>query len=124
LYAQHPGHEFVRKGQGVLIEAVVHAQNPAAATRFHSMNGIAGDGLNRLRQQGFALTPDQLPKPGTGGSHLVQALNRDARGRARRHDDIAPECLPSDQPAEKPHDSFISEPSYFGGTAIFQDIHE
>jgi hypothetical protein len=48
LYAQHPGHKFVREGQGVLIEAVVHAQDPAAAARFHSMNGIAGDGLKPL----------------------------------------------------------------------------
>lgn len=110
--------------QGVPVRPVVHGKDPAAAAGLDRMQGIAGHGLEGLRQKGLAIAHDQLPQAGAGITHLVQALEGSPRGGAPHLHDIAPERLPGDQGTEQAHDPLAPEHRDLVGGAILHHVDE
>jgi hypothetical protein len=59
LDPEHFCQKFMGQGQGVLIQAVMRAEEPAAASGLNRVHGIAGYGVIRLGEQCFVLGEHQ-----------------------------------------------------------------
>ncbi len=73
LYTQQLGQVRMGQGQEIFVDPIPRAQDPVAATRLYRMNCVARDTLERLDQQGLAVSADQLSQLGTGGHGLQQS---------------------------------------------------
>ncbi len=69
LYAQHLGQELVSERQRVLLQLVAQHEEPTAAARLDRMYGIAGEKLERVREQDLGITSNLTgPFKGEPGS--------------------------------------------------------
>ena len=122
LYAEHLGQELMRQGQGILVQAVVRTQEPAAAAGLNGVQGVAGHSVISLGEERLVVGEHQLLKSGAcpdGGMHVVE---RKPGGAARDLHDIAPERLSADKGAQQAEQPLTAEDRHLGQTAIVHHI--
>ena len=112
------------EGQGVLVQAVVRAEKPAAAAGLDRVHGIARHGVVRLGQKRLVVGEHQPLQSGAcldGRMHVVKGNPGDAAGDLHH---VASEGFAADKGAQQTEQPLASEHRHLGDTAIRHDIDE
>jgi len=120
LHTQHLCQGLMGERYVVLIGSVAGAQDRAAASGFHAVNGIARNALQRLREKSLYVAEQHLADPGTLADRCRQAVERKARGGSRDLGDVTSEGLTSHERAGEAEDRFSAEYSHFDGAAVLE----
>ena len=124
LNAQHLGQHFVGEGDIIPIGAVPRGQDGAAASGFDAVNGIAGNGLQRLGQECLGEAEHGMPQFWPLRHALIQPFQENARRRSRDLGDVAAERLAGDERADKSEGALPAEDGHFDGSATPKDRHQ
>ena len=124
LHPQQFGQIGMGQGQEILVDPVPGAQDPVAAAGLDRVNGIAGDGLEGLSQQGLTVAEHQPLHLGTGAHHLLHPVNGNPGGGAGHLDLVAPERLARDNGADQPEQPLAPEGGHLDKLALVHDVDQ